>query len=283
MPFLRILRDKRGYETTYLMHLFRDGHRQRSRVLYVFRTPAGVRVGRTPLEPDVLRQLEERHPEIAFEWEAILEQQQVIEPAPEMRRRKPPRREDRSADAVEPEAAPEPAEIQPAAAGGGAGSAATHPVIPAELEGTTPGEQIAFLERVYPLARERAQRMADPVRRDALTALTERLNPAAWTDADRITTGLQQAAEALDRLSRVLARRRRRGRKRLVPPDGRHGEITAGSAAPVAGEPAIDDTRPEPLAAPVPEGNDATTHAATGGARLETREEHEEHEEHKRY
>ena len=40
------------------------------------------------------------------------------------------------------------------------------------------------------------------------------MNPAAWTDADQITTGLQQAAEALERLSHVFAKRRRRGRKK---------------------------------------------------------------------
>jgi hypothetical protein len=56
-------------------------------------------------------------------------------------------------------------------------------------------------------------RTADPERRDALLALAERLNPASWTDADQITTGLQHAAEALERLSRVMARRRRRARR----------------------------------------------------------------------
>ena len=91
MPFLRVLRDKRGYETTYLMHWFRDGSRQRSRVLYVFRTPGGVRVGRAPLEPDVLRQIEARYPEVVFDWPAVRENQQVIEPPPEFRRRRPKR------------------------------------------------------------------------------------------------------------------------------------------------------------------------------------------------
>ena len=46
MPFLRVIRDKRGYETTYLMHWCREGARQRSRILYMFRTPGGIRVGR---------------------------------------------------------------------------------------------------------------------------------------------------------------------------------------------------------------------------------------------
>jgi hypothetical protein len=86
--------------------------------------------------------------------------------------------------------------------------------VPAVLAGETPDEQIAFLLHWYPLITERlALRTADPDRRAALLALAERLNPAAWTDADQITTGLQQAAEALERLSRVMARRRRRSRR----------------------------------------------------------------------
>ena len=43
-----------------------------------------------------------------------------------------------------------------------------------------------------------------PLDREALMALAERLNPAAWTDADQIAEGLSRAAEALERLSRVL-------------------------------------------------------------------------------
>ena len=43
MPFLRVIRDKRGYETTYLMHWFNEGGRQRSRILYAFRGPSVTR------------------------------------------------------------------------------------------------------------------------------------------------------------------------------------------------------------------------------------------------
>jgi hypothetical protein len=71
------------------------------------------------------------------------------------------------------------------------------------------------------------QRTSDPARQEALLALAERLNPAAWTDADQITTGLQEAAEALDRLSHVFAKRRRRGRKKGRPSDASPGEPTA--------------------------------------------------------
>jgi hypothetical protein len=205
-----VVRDKRGYETTYLMHWYREGHRQRSRILYVFRTPGGVRVGREPLEADVLQDIESLHPEIAFDWKSVVANRQLIESAPEPRRRRA-RPEEGAAEGSEGRAA--------APAGGLAAPAAAARVsIPSVIEGATPDEQIAFLSRWYPLVRERIPlRTSDPVRQEALTALAERLNPAAWTDADQISAGLERAAEALERLSRVFARRRRRSRRSAKP------------------------------------------------------------------
>ena len=113
--------------------------------------------------------------------------------------------------------------------GGEAG--APRPSIPSAIEGATPDEQTAFLARWYPIVRERIpQRTADPARREALLALAERLNPAAWTDADQIAAGLQQAGEALERLSRVFARRRRRSRRTRGP--DRSGPREPESASP---------------------------------------------------
>ena len=212
MPFLRVIRDRRGYETTYLMHWYREGNRQRSRILYVFRTPGGVRVGRHALEPEVLRQIEAMHPGIAFDWSAVRENQQVVEPLVEQRRRRPKR------EAVE--AAPR-SDSAPAATEPAAPAAPPRAAIPSAIEGATPDEQIAFLTTWYPAIKERVPlRTSDPVRQEALLALAERLNPATWTDADQIPAGLQQAAEALERLSRVFAKRRRRAKKRppAAPP-----------------------------------------------------------------
>ena len=213
MPFLRVIRDKRGYETTYLMHLYREGQRQRSKILYVFRTPGGVRVGRDPLEPDVLRQIEAQYPDIAFNWALVRESQQLIETAAEPRRRRP-RREEEAPAAASPPSIPEPAPTPPPAA------PPPRSAIPSVIEGATPDERIAFLSHWHPIIRERIpSRTSDPARQEALNALADRLNPANWTDADEITAGLQQAAEALERLSHVFAKRRRRGRRR--PKDAR--------------------------------------------------------------
>lgn len=245
MPFLRVVRDKRGYETTYLMHWYREGNRQRSRILYIFRTPGGVRVGRQALEPEVLRNIEAQYPEIEFDWKAVLDNQQVVEPTPEIRRIRKNRRgeQDAEAPATAP-AAPPAAEAQPRTNG------APAPVpIPAQLEGGTPGEQVEFLTTWYPRLRERIpQRISDPVRQEALLALAERLNPAGWIDADQIAAGLRQASEALDRLARVLSRRRRRSRK-----PARRAEDADPSAAPVPA-PVSDD----PREAPQPEAETAS-------------------------
>ncbi|MGE0444805.1 MAG: hypothetical protein AB7P99_06210 [Vicinamibacterales bacterium] len=224
MPFLRVIRDKRGYETTYLMHWFREGSRQQSRIIYAFRTPGGVRVGRAPLEPDVIQQIEARHPEIDFDWPVVLENRQVIESSPEQRRprkRREARRDDEAA---------RPAPAAPAAAAAAqAPPAPPRVVVPARVEGETPDEQIAFLAQWYATVREQIDtRVADPARREALFALCERLNPANWTDADEITAGLGPAADALERLSHVFAKRRRRARKkRSTVSTGKHPDSTS--------------------------------------------------------
>ena len=101
--------------------------------------------------------------------------------------------------------------------------------MPSRIEGETPDAQVAFLTQVYPQVRERIQqRSFDPARQEALLTLAERLNPVMWTDADQITSGLQQAAEAFERLSHIFAKRRRRTRKKSK---GTAASDAAGEAA----------------------------------------------------
>jgi hypothetical protein len=199
VPFLRVLRDKRGYETTYVVHWFRDGNRQRSRILYAFRTPPGVRVGRDVLDPAVVREIEAQHPEIQFDWRALLENRQVIDQAGELRGRQRPKKKPATpgappAETIAPQRVPVP--------------------VPAAIEGDTRELQLQFLATWYPELRDRIpHRTQDPLRREALLALVERLNAAAWETDEQITAGLQSAAEALHRLSRVFSKRRRRSKR----------------------------------------------------------------------
>jgi hypothetical protein len=128
LPFLRFSRDKRGYEITCLMHAFRRRGSARPRILYCFRTPPGVRVGRAAIDEEAIRAIEERNPDVEFDWEEILKAQTPPPPEPvrgagraggsERRardrdregRREPPRRE-----AATKPAAPAPSAAQPAA------------------------------------------------------------------------------------------------------------------------------------------------------------------------
>ena len=76
MPFLRFSRDKRGYENTYVLHGFRRGARSRPKVLYWFRTPPNVKIGRLPLDEEAIRAIEENNPDLSFDWSEMLKVRQ---------------------------------------------------------------------------------------------------------------------------------------------------------------------------------------------------------------
>ena len=81
MPFLRLTRDRRGFENTFLMHADRPG--DRPRLLYWYRTAPGITLGRSPLDEDAIRTIEEQHPDIDFDWPAILALAEVMTPEEE--------------------------------------------------------------------------------------------------------------------------------------------------------------------------------------------------------
>ena len=68
------------------MELVRSRGRQRSRVLYVFRTPPGVKVGRDPFDADTRRLLERANPDLEFDWDALIRSLPPPETEPEARR-----------------------------------------------------------------------------------------------------------------------------------------------------------------------------------------------------
>jgi len=79
VAFVRVTRDKRGYEHIYLMRA--AGQRGKSgspHVLYVFRTPPGIKVGREPFDDTVRRTIEDQNPGVHFDWQKL----SVILPPP---------------------------------------------------------------------------------------------------------------------------------------------------------------------------------------------------------
>jgi hypothetical protein len=73
VAFLRFSRDKRGYEHFYLMQPTNRRGKSQPRVLYWFRSPPNVRVGREPFDAGVRRALEAQNPGVAFDWKTIVE------------------------------------------------------------------------------------------------------------------------------------------------------------------------------------------------------------------
>ncbi len=60
-----------------MVHSDRKRGKSRSRILYWFRTPPGVKVGRSALDEDAIRQIEEFNPGVEFDWTRILKGQGV--------------------------------------------------------------------------------------------------------------------------------------------------------------------------------------------------------------
>jgi hypothetical protein len=73
VAFLRFSRDKRGYEHFYLMQPTTRRGKSQPRVLYWFRSPPNVRVGREPFDEGVRRALEAQNPGVAFDWKTIVD------------------------------------------------------------------------------------------------------------------------------------------------------------------------------------------------------------------
>ena len=72
MPYLRFSRDKRGYENTFVLHSGRARGKSQPQMLYLFRTPPDIQVGRHPLDAEAIRAVEEHNPTVTFDWRKML-------------------------------------------------------------------------------------------------------------------------------------------------------------------------------------------------------------------
>jgi hypothetical protein len=74
VAFVRFSRDRRGYENTFLLHAAKPrGEKERPRLLYWFRTPPHLKVGRTAFDEDAIHTLEDEYPDVEFDWSRLLE------------------------------------------------------------------------------------------------------------------------------------------------------------------------------------------------------------------
>src|SRR5919197_3397726 len=72
MAFLRFSRDKRGYEHFQLVQpaTGRRGN-SRPRILYWFRSPPNMKIGREPFDEGIRTALEKQNPDVEFDWAQI--------------------------------------------------------------------------------------------------------------------------------------------------------------------------------------------------------------------
>jgi hypothetical protein len=251
LPSLRFTRDKRGYETTSLVHADRHNGRARQRILYWFRTPPGVKVGRPALDEDAIRWIEEHNPDIEFDWPRILQAQPpAAPPAEDARGRRPKRDRDRPRQPAargarpappappgrkeseqelereleselepEPPESLEPLELEPLVE---AFEQLTHPeteehVDPAAMpvETNLGREQLTRLRARYAeLLARIAERGGEPERVEALRAQAESLNPDTWVTDEEVRLGIESFEPKIrDLRAAVGLRRRRRSRR----------------------------------------------------------------------
>lgn len=228
------------------MHAFRREGKSEPRILYWFRTPPFVKVGRTALDEEAIRLLEERHPDVPFDWNRILreppqpmsrveaEKRREAREAREARRRKRSRREEREQieQAVAERAEPEPFEPGPleleAVELEALEPEPKEPKEPKEPEepeepGLPPSHPLLELVGPEGFTRLRARHASlmariaevpDEVRREALRLESERLNPDLWVTLDEARAALESYEASYEALRSQLGRKRRRRRRR---------------------------------------------------------------------
>jgi hypothetical protein len=208
VPFLRLTRDRRGIENTFLLHADHSGGRPR--VLYWYRTAPGIALGRPPLDEEAIHTIEDNHPDIDFDWPAILALSEVMTPeeevAPARQKRKPPRREREE----RPEAPPRP---QPAAEDAPIRAVPSSEPIPAAADEETTPHAPGLLEEL--VGREIATRLraryaeirtliyereVDPTVRERRLRDALPLDPDGWSTAEAVLEGVRSADGLFERL-----------------------------------------------------------------------------------
>lgn len=215
MPFLRFARDKRGNETTALLHASRGHGKGKPLLLYWFRTPPDIRVGRSAIDEGAIRQLEEGHPDVTFDWPRILHASANPAPASAAisrdNRAGQPRRGRQPADRREGAAVSQSValDVPPPDATEPVGEPERHTASAATV-GLVSHDDVSRLRGRYSeLLARISEKVSDPQRADALRLQAEALNPDGWVTPDEVARGLETCAANEQRIRDLLAPRRR--------------------------------------------------------------------------
>ena len=243
MAFLRFTRDKRGYESTFLLQNLRCDRKTRSRVLYWFRTPPDVKVGRAVLDEEAIRLIEDANPGIDIDWANVLQ----AKPPPRIDpRARPGRRRDKRPESAQAErggkrpAKPSAAPPELSTLDESPAEAATDADPPPPPSRVHPVEQcigkegLARLQARYAeLLTRISDQVTEPGQRDARRAEAAALDPDSWVTAGEAVTGIEGFETRVSELRAKLGRRRRSrrgGRRRGGPARSPAPEGTAATA-----------------------------------------------------
>jgi hypothetical protein len=238
------------------MHGYRPAQGpQRTRVLYLFRSPSHLRMGRRPLDEEAREALEHTHPDLSFDWTVLGRETETV------------RSDDREREG--------PRVRRSGGATRGTRPASPTPVVVDDetlLGRTLGGETALRLRTRYNELLERIVRRArTPEDRDRLTAALQRLNPDDWADARAITAQAATVEEQWDAIAAELPSRRR-GRR-----GGRRREAaTTDSGESIEAAPSADPDEASAIMAAngevdVPQQDlDATDPGRAGGAGADT-------------
>ena len=241
MPFVRYARDRRGYETLYVMHAYENGGdgRARPRVLYACRSVPYARVGRAPLDESVQRRIQTAYPTLDFDWPRLLKDAAASAPRPEKPDKRDEPRKSRGRDRTRkarpsqgtqvpqvpevpqlPESEPEPERsIEPREPMERVEPVEPVPVAfevgPLHVDRAWPvvaligeGRALVLRGRYIEIAHRVLSRVDDEAERGRLLAEAARLNPEGWKSADAARAAVERFDAAYDALASRLRQQR---------------------------------------------------------------------------
>ena len=237
------------------MHGYRAGQgAARARVLYLFRSPPNVQIGRKSMDAEVREALEHTHPDLTFDWEGLLR-----EPMPPPRtdpRERGPRQRSQASQGRKEKPARETVPPAPPA-----------PVVIDDetlLGRTLGGAEAARLRgRHAELSHRIARRARTPEERERLSEAAQPLNPDSWADEAAIRAGIVDMEARCDALAAELPRRRR-GRRGGKARDDAPDREASGDVIIVQRDELDEDTTESPDAALAGAGADAASGAGAG-------------------